>query len=88
MVLFALLRLIIDSCYKLQIITWGKQNESNDILDKSYVIDLSFVITERPNSFDLLHSTTFLKQNWIIINSFNWRLIILLNDAVNKNSVF
>lgn len=63
MVLFALLRLIIDSCYKLQIITWGKQNESNDILDKSYVIDLSFVITERPNSFDILHSTTFLKQN-------------------------
>ena len=63
MVLFALLRLITDSRYKLQIITWGKQNESNDILDKSYVIDLSFVITERPNSFDLLHSTTFLKQN-------------------------
>lgn len=47
MVLFVLLRLIIDSRYKLQIITWGKQNESNDILDKSYVIDLSFVITER-----------------------------------------
>ena len=49
----------------------GKQNESNDILDESYVIDLSFVITERPNSFDLLHSTAFFKTERIIINSFN-----------------
>lgn len=65
----------------------GKQNESNDILDESYVIDLSFVITERPNSFDLLHSTAFFKTERIIINSFNWRLVILLNDAVNKNIV-